>query len=101
MPLNSTDVRAAIMNIMPLITDMILANLGGVETTQEPDRPNLEKRRDDQHDDHRDDHQDVWDTMTRDGHGRVRHTNQYSSRVRSTEPTDNVTINHSNRYHDG
>ena len=36
--------------------------------------------------------------MTRDGHGRVRHINQYSSRVRPREPTDNATTSHRDRY---
>lgn len=100
MPLSTSDIKSAILNLMPVLTELILANLGGIEATSDYDQPNDEEQRDDQLDDRRPDHHDPWDTMTRDGHGRVRPTKEYASRADQRAPMDNTTKTRERRYRD-
>ena len=101
MPLRSGDIKSAIMSLMPVLTEMILANLGRIEATSEPDQPNEEEHQDDRRDDRRKGHHardEPWDTMTRDGHGRVRPTKEYSSRTYQRAPIDHTTKVREDKY---
>lgn len=103
MPLSTKDIKSAILNLMPVLTELILANLNGIEETSDNIQPNEEEERDDQRENRRPDHhtrEDRWDTMTRDGHGRVRPTKENATHAYQWAPIDKTTKNRDNGYRD-